>query len=67
MGMILGLPWWVFMMILFIFLSGFMAFRATRAEHRLEQQYIEQEGKIYIDRMEEERRQRQSHKQRLPQ
>ncbi|HLR62122.1 MAG TPA: sporulation YhaL family protein [Lentibacillus sp.] len=61
--MILGVPWWVFMMILFIFVSGFMAFRAIRAEKQLEQQYIEQEGKIYIDRIEEERRQNQERRQ----
>ncbi|WP_010529862.1 sporulation YhaL family protein [Lentibacillus jeotgali] len=61
--MILGVPWWVFMMILFIFVSGFMAFRAMRAEQRLEQQYIEQEGRIYIDRIEEERRQKQERRQ----
>ena len=53
--MIAGLPWWVFMMILFIFLSAYMSFRAMRAERKLDQHYIEHEGKIYIERMEEER------------
>ena len=53
--MIAGLPWWVFMMILLIFLSGYMAFRAMRAERKLDQHYIEHEGKVYIERMEEER------------
>lgn len=53
--MIAGLPWWVFMMILLIFLCGYMAFRAMRAERQLDQHYIEHEGKIYIERMEEER------------
>ncbi|SFA81355.1 Sporulation protein YhaL [Lentibacillus halodurans] len=61
--MILGVPWWVFMIILFIFVSGYMAFRAMRAERRLEQQYIEQEGKVYIDRMEKERTQKRERKQ----
>lgn len=65
--MILGVPWWVFMIILFIFLSGYMAFRAMRAERRLEQQYIEQEGKVYIDRMEKERKQKQERKQQMSQ
>ncbi|MFD2761066.1 sporulation YhaL family protein [Lentibacillus juripiscarius] len=64
--MILGLPWWVFMMILFIFLSGYMAFRAMRAEQKLEKHYIEQEGKVYIDRIRQEREQRQEQKQRQP-
>ncbi|ASK60874.1 SigE-dependent sporulation protein [Virgibacillus phasianinus] len=53
--MIIGVPWWVFMLILCIFLSGYMAYRAMRAERRLEQQFIEREGKVYIDRMEKER------------
>lgn len=53
--MIAGLPWWVFMMILLIFLCGYMAFRAMRAEKKLDQHYIEHEGKVYIERMEEER------------
>lgn len=53
--MIAGLPWWVFMMILLIFLSGYMAFKAMRAERKLDQHYIEHEGKVYIKRMEEER------------
>ena len=53
--MIAGIPWWVYMMILFIFFSGYMAFRAIRAEKRLEQQFIEREGKKYIERMNEEK------------
>lgn len=32
-----------------------MAFRAMQAERRLEQQFIEREGKVYIDRIEAER------------
>jgi hypothetical protein len=55
---ILGIPWWVFMMILFIFLSGFMAYRAMRAEQKLEQQFIEKEGRIYMERIEAEREER---------
>ncbi|WP_345739410.1 sporulation YhaL family protein [Virgibacillus salarius] len=59
--MILGVPWWVFVMIIFIFLSGFMAFRAMHAEKKLEYQFIEKEGKVYMDRLraERERKQRQ--------
>ncbi len=53
--MIAGLSWWVFIMILLIFLSGYMAFRAMRAERELDQHYIEHESMKYIERMEEER------------
>lgn len=56
--MLWGLPWWIFMMILFIFLSGYMSFRAMRAERALEKKFIENEGHKYIQRMEEERQQR---------
>ncbi|MGY0692864.1 sporulation YhaL family protein [Virgibacillus sp. FSP13] len=57
--MIAGVPWWVFMIILFIFLSGYMAFRAIRAEKKLEHQFIEREGNVYIERMEAERKNKQ--------
>ncbi|QTM98613.1 SigE-dependent sporulation protein [Sediminibacillus dalangtanensis] len=56
--MILGIPWWVYMFILFIFFSGYMAYRAVRAEKKLEMQFIEREGKIYMDRIKNERGQR---------
>ena len=57
--MILGVPWWVFITILLIFLSGYMAFRAIRAEQRLEQQFIEEEGNKYMARIEADRQKRQ--------
>ena len=56
--MILGTPWWVFMLILFIFLSGIMAFRAMRAEQKLEQEFIEKEGQVYMERLKAEREER---------
>ncbi|MBP1947335.1 Sporulation protein YhaL [Virgibacillus subterraneus] len=65
--MIVGVPWWVFMLIIFIFLSGYMAFRAMRAEKQLEHQFIEREGKIYMDRLEEERKHKQDREQHVSQ
>jgi hypothetical protein len=56
--MILGTPWWVFMLILFIFLSGFMAYRAMKAEQKLEHEFIEKEGQVYMDRLDAEREER---------
>lgn len=53
--MALPIPWWVLVVILFICFTGYMSFRAMRAEKRLEQHYIESEGQIYMDRMEQER------------
>lgn len=50
-NMILGVPWWVFAMILLIFVSGYMAFRGMVAERRMEQHFIEQEGEVYMERV----------------
>lgn len=52
------LPWWVLVIILFICFSGYMAFRAMRAEKRLEQHYIEREGQVYMERLAQERARR---------
>ncbi|GAB3060582.1 sporulation YhaL family protein [Virgibacillus ainsalahensis] len=57
--MILGMPWWVLMVIFLIFLSGSMAFRAMQAERELLQESIEREGRVYMDRLEEEKAKRQ--------
>lgn len=61
--MFVNIPWWVFVMILFICFSGYMAYRAMRAERRLEQQFIEREGEIYMERIRQERERRQQSSQ----
>ncbi|WP_405103314.1 sporulation YhaL family protein [Oceanobacillus sp. FSL H7-0719] len=53
-----GIPLWVFIIILLILFSGYMAFRAIQADRKLDQQYIEQEGQIYIDRMSKEKQEK---------
>ncbi|MEN2767724.1 sporulation YhaL family protein [Ornithinibacillus xuwenensis] len=63
--MIFGMPWWIFVLILFIFFSGYMAFRAMRAEKELEKHYIERDGQVYMKRIEEEREQRLKQKEQL--
>lgn len=57
--MLFGIPIWVFFCIVFIFVSGYMAIRAMRAEHQVEQHFIEKEGQIYLKRMEKERERRE--------
>lgn len=56
--MLFGIPIWVFFCIVFIFISGYMAIRAMRAEQHLEQQFIEREGQVYLKRMEKEKERR---------
>ncbi|AXI08705.1 SigE-dependent sporulation protein [Oceanobacillus zhaokaii] len=63
--MIAGIPWWVIVVIALIFVSAYMAFKARLAESRLEQQFIEREGRIYIERIESEREARENRKREL--
>lgn len=60
-----NIPIWVFAVILLIFLCGVMAFRAIRADYKVEQKFIEQEGSKYINRMEEERYNRAHQNERI--
>ncbi|WP_407272881.1 sporulation YhaL family protein [Radiobacillus sp. PE A8.2] len=53
--MLFGVPWWVFLFILCIAFCGYMSFRAMIAERQLEKFYIEREGKVYLDRIKDER------------
>lgn len=55
-----AIPLWVFAVIILIFLSGYMAFRAMLAERKLDQQFIEREGQIYMDRIHEDKLRRES-------
>jgi hypothetical protein len=53
--MIGGVPLWVFIVIVLIFVSGYMAFRAMQSERKVDEQFIEKEGRIYMERMQEEK------------
>ncbi|WP_249870179.1 sporulation YhaL family protein [Oceanobacillus saliphilus] len=57
------IPLWVIAVIILIFLSGYMAYRAMLAERKLDQQFIEREGKIYLERIQEDRQKREARKQ----
>ncbi|MFC2947945.1 sporulation YhaL family protein [Virgibacillus sediminis] len=61
--MVLGVTWWVYIVIFLIFLSGIMAYRAMQAERKLEEEAAEKEGQIYMERleMERDRRRQRSH------
>ncbi|WP_078408559.1 sporulation YhaL family protein [Priestia abyssalis] len=54
----LTLPFWVYLVVMGIFFSGFMAIRTGQKEREIDDVYIEKEGQIYIQRMEVEREKR---------
>ncbi len=53
--MLASIPWWIFVVLAFICFSGYMSFRAAHAERKLEQHFIESEGQIYMERMQQEK------------
>ncbi|WP_243385838.1 sporulation YhaL family protein [Bacillus kexueae] len=57
------LPWWVYLCIIGILYSGYMAFTTTKKEKEVEQIFIEREGNIYLERMKKEKEKRQKEKQ----
>lgn len=64
--MIAGIPWWVIGVIILIFFSGYMAYRTSVAEKKLVDHYIEQEGQVYMERIEEERKKREERQKDRP-
>jgi hypothetical protein len=54
----LTLPFWVYLVVMGIFFSGFMAIRTGQKEREIDDVYIEKEGQVYMQRMEVEREKR---------
>jgi hypothetical protein len=52
------IPIWVYFVAAGIIISAFMAIKTGREERKLEQEMIEREGQIYMERIEKEKEQR---------
>ncbi|CAM4250575.1 MULTISPECIES: sporulation YhaL family protein [Bacillus] len=52
------LPWWVYLVIVGIVLSGYMVLYTSRKEQEMDNEFIEKEGEVYMKRLEEEREKR---------
>ncbi len=52
---LLNAPFWVHVVIVGIVLSGYFAIKTTIEEKKVENEWIEQEGQVYIDRINEAR------------
>ncbi|WP_100330523.1 sporulation YhaL family protein [Bacillus xiapuensis] len=48
-------PIWMYIVVVGIFFSAFMTVKTSRAERKAEMDIIEQEGQVYIQRMEREK------------
>jgi hypothetical protein len=57
--MIMTIPIWIYAVVVGIVISALMAIKTGREERKLELESIEQEGEIYIKRLEREKEQRE--------
>ncbi len=49
------MPWWIYLCIIGILISGYMAFKTSRQDKMIDEDFIEKEGQVYLDRIEQER------------
>ncbi|MDA1570136.1 sporulation YhaL family protein [Bacillus cereus] len=52
------LPWWVYIVIVGIVLSGYMVLYTSKKEQEMDNEFIEKEGEVYMKRLAEEREKR---------
>ncbi|ERN54942.1 sporulation YhaL family protein [Bacillus marmarensis] len=57
-AVLLASPWWVYFVIGGILLSGYLSMKYSREEREFEQEWIEKEGNVYMERLAEERARR---------
>lgn len=56
----LVLPWWIYVCIIGILISGYMAFKTHQQDKEIDDEFIEKEGQVYIERIEQERQKKQA-------
>ncbi|MCA1056480.1 sporulation YhaL family protein [Rossellomorea aquimaris] len=52
------LPIWMYFVVAGIFASAFMTVKSAKEEKKIEDEWIEKEGEVYISRMHEEKERR---------
>lgn len=52
-------PWWLYFLIAGIVFSGYKAYEGMKEDKKVDESFIEEEGNVFIRRMEEERKRRQ--------
>ncbi|WP_368658565.1 sporulation YhaL family protein [Metabacillus halosaccharovorans] len=54
------LPWWIYLCVIGILVSGYMAFKTSRQDKMIDEDFIEKEGQVYLDRIEQERQKKKT-------
>lgn len=60
MGKMEAVPWWIYLVVLGIVFSGYMAVKTAKKEQEIDNGFIEQEGEVYLKRMKQEKEQRRN-------
>lgn len=61
----MDIPLWVYFVVIGIIISAYMVIRTGKEERRIEEEIIEKEGEVYIERLEKERLEKQNANQSL--
>lgn len=56
-------PWWIYVVITGVGVSGVMMVKTGKKEREMRQFYIEREGQVFMERMKYEREKRQQQQQ----
>lgn len=54
----LSVPWFVYVALFGVLFSAYMVIRTSKEEKKVDDSFIEQEGNVYIERMNSEREKR---------
>lgn len=63
MAALAGTPWWVYLVVVGILFCGYQFIRNAREDYRADWEWAEQEGNVYIRRMEAEKQERRRQRQ----
>ncbi|WEG15034.1 sporulation YhaL family protein [Pullulanibacillus sp. KACC 23026] len=54
------LPWWMYFVIAGILFSGYQFIKANQEDRQADQAFIEEQGQVYMERIEKARKKRSS-------
>lgn len=57
-----SITWWVYLVVAGIIFSGYQAFSISRQDKEVDEEWVEQQGNVYMKRMDAEKKRRQSRK-----
>lgn len=52
-------PWWIHVVMVGIVISGFLSLKYSLQDKQFDDEWIEKEGEVYIERMEKERKKKE--------